>query len=330
MRYLLIKLIVLVVAAVGIGQTTKHPGIDLYKAGKNAEAVRSLSQAVKEKNTEKNAELWNFLGLAYFGVNDNKNARKAFEKAVKLDASNSQYHSNYAYAHLLARDLRKARSEADKATGIDPKNLNAMIVRGMANFWQGDLTDAERDADLAISTDERFSQGYILKSTVLMGRLGERVAKGATIRKELALLEGATKVLNTGRQKCADDACRRLIDEEMGDVQPFLEYFSKKPFEPGDPKPEPEPGVTPLRITKKFPPGYTDQARSAGVEGTISLAVLFGASGKVESVIVLKKLGAGLDEAAIRAARRIEFEPMRRDGIAVSVVKIVEFSFDIR
>ncbi|MEQ1644622.1 MAG: TonB family protein [Pyrinomonadaceae bacterium] len=308
----------------------KHTGIDLYKAGKSAEAVRSLSQAVKEKANEKNAELWNFLGLALMANGENKDSRKAFEKAVKIEPTNSAYRLNFAYAHFLLRDLGKARSEAEKSLAIDPKNVAAMIIRGSSHFFEGNLDKAETDAKFAIASDETFSQGYILRAKVLMARVGAEVTNGSNIRQELATLEEAVGSLKTGYQKCRDDECRKAIQEELDNSEPFLAHFSKKAFEPGDPNPEPEPGVTPLKIIKKYAPGYTNQARAANVVGSIRMAVLFGVNGRVESVFVLKRLGSGLDEAAIIAARRIQFEPMKRDGVAVPVVKMMEYHFDIR
>ena len=53
------------------------------------------------------------------------------------------------------------------------------------------------------------------------------------------------------------------------------------------------------------------------------------ASGKVTHLIVIKPLGYGLDEEAVKAAKAIRFEPFMRDGKPVSVVKRIEYSFTI-
>ena len=65
------------------------------------------------------------------------------------------------------------------------------------------------------------------------------------------------------------------------------------------------------------------------LQGNITVAVLFGASGRVEMVLMLKGLERGLDKNAVAAARKIRFEPQTKDGKPVSVVKIVQYGFSI-
>ncbi len=84
-----------------------------------------------------------------------------------------------------------------------------------------------------------------------------------------------------------------------------------------------------LRIYHKPKPGYTDEARLGNVEGTVVLRVEFQASGQIGSVEAVTTLPDGLTEQAIAAARRIEFDPAERDGIPVTIVKQVEYSFSI-
>jgi TonB family protein len=94
-------------------------------------------------------------------------------------------------------------------------------------------------------------------------------------------------------------------------------------------KPQAETNVTPLRILTKSRPNYTDKARQNGISGTVTLYVLFGANGKILNALPVKTLGYGLDEEAVKAARRITFEPKTENGKPVSVVKLVQYSFTI-
>jgi len=61
----------------------------------------------------------------------------------------------------------------------------------------------------------------------------------------------------------------------------------------------------------------------------LRLLVAFSANGRVENIPVLTSLGYGLDAQAIKAAKRIKFEPATRDGKPVMSVKTVEYSFTI-
>src|SRR5262245_50236754 len=70
----------------------------------------------------------------------------------------------------------------------------------------------------------------------------------------------------------------------------------------------------PVEIVFKPTPEYSDEARSARIEGTVSLELEFTAAGDVRVLRVVRGLGHGLDEAAQRAAVRIRFKPAQSDG----------------
>ena len=71
---------------------------------------------------------------------------------------------------------------------------------------------------------------------------------------------------------------------------------------------------TPVEILSKPKPSYTEEARRLKIEGEVVLEVVFVSTGQLRVLGVLQALGHGLDEAAIEAARSIEFKPARRDG----------------
>ena len=73
----------------------------------------------------------------------------------------------------------------------------------------------------------------------------------------------------------------------------------------------------PVEILFKPSPEYTDDARNAHIEGTVTLDLEFTADGDVHVLRVVSGLGHGLDEAAERAASRIRFKPAQADGRAV-------------
>jgi protein TonB len=63
------------------------------------------------------------------------------------------------------------------------------------------------------------------------------------------------------------------------------------------------------------PPGpYTDEAREAGLEGTVILSFVVDERGRVRDIKVLQGLGLGLTEAAKRAVQACAFSPGERDG----------------
>lgn len=84
-----------------------------------------------------------------------------------------------------------------------------------------------------------------------------------------------------------------------------------------------------VRLLSKPRANYTQPARINEVEGAVRLRVTFLASGEIGDIIPISGLAYGLTEQAIAAARQIKFEPETRDGIAVSVTKVLEYSFYI-
>jgi TonB family protein len=83
----------------------------------------------------------------------------------------------------------------------------------------------------------------------------------------------------------------------------------------------------PVEIVFKPTPEYSDEARSARIEGTVSLELEFTAAGEVRVLRVVRGLGHGLDEAAERAALRIRFKPAQSDGRPVDSRATVHITF---
>ena len=71
---------------------------------------------------------------------------------------------------------------------------------------------------------------------------------------------------------------------------------------------------SPVEIVSKPRPVYTDQARDLRIEGEVVLEVTFVATGQLRVLRIVGSLGHGLDEAAVNAAKKIEFTPARRNG----------------
>jgi TonB family protein len=89
------------------------------------------------------------------------------------------------------------------------------------------------------------------------------------------------------------------------------------------------PAVTPVVILAKPKPLYSDEARKLGIEGEVLLDVVFPASGPVRVNRVIRGLGHGLDEQAIRAAQQIQFKPAMSNGQAVDFPATVHIEFEI-
>lgn len=62
----------------------------------------------------------------------------------------------------------------------------------------------------------------------------------------------------------------------------------------------------------------------------MSIRVTFDKSGVVTDVATINASGCGpFDRSAIVAAKKIEFEPAEKDGVPITVTKVVEYKYSI-
>jgi TonB family protein len=99
--------------------------------------------------------------------------------------------------------------------------------------------------------------------------------------------------------------------------------------EPTPKKKDAGPPQTPVEILFKPKPQYTDEARKLKLEGEVLLRVLFTAGGEARVLEVVKGLGHGLDENAVRAAQQIRFKPALRDGQPSDSTATVHIIFEL-
>jgi len=89
------------------------------------------------------------------------------------------------------------------------------------------------------------------------------------------------------------------------------------------------PATTPVEITYKPNPVYTQEARDLKLEGEVLLEVNFSANGLLHVNRVVRGLGHGLDESAVAAANKIRFKPALRFGTPVDSTAVVHVSFQL-
>jgi TonB family protein len=87
--------------------------------------------------------------------------------------------------------------------------------------------------------------------------------------------------------------------------------------------------TTPVEITYKPNPAYTDEARNLKLQGEVLLEVMFGATGSLHVNRVVRGLGHGLDETAMAAANKMRFKPAMRAGQPVDSTAVVHVVFQL-
>lgn len=88
-------------------------------------------------------------------------------------------------------------------------------------------------------------------------------------------------------------------------------------------------GVSAPAVIHSVQPEFSEQARSANLQGTVSLQLIVDAEGNPQNVRVTRHLGMGLDEKAVEAVRQYKFRPAMYQGHPVAVQIVVDIDFHL-
>jgi TonB family protein len=80
-------------------------------------------------------------------------------------------------------------------------------------------------------------------------------------------------------------------------------------------------------VVHKVEPEYTEEARTAKLQGTVLLTTIITAEGRAADVRVVRPLGKGLDEKAIEAVKKWQFRPGTKGAVPVPVMAKIEVNF---
>lgn len=313
-------------------------GLELYRQGDMKGAVKALRAAVK-KESKKDPRAWLYLGQALMWRGELGDALKALDAALSLDANSAAARASLAFLHMNAGRVREAEREAERALELDPNHIDAHYVVGAIRLREGAWLKAIEKADRIIKINDRAALAYALKSEALLG-LHERgravladESRGAydydsaTIEQTAAAQPSRLKQAAESLEKylalapnAPDAAAKREQMEAMlayAEADPARKIYTMS-------------SVTSRAVVKFKPePGFTEEARRAGVRGLVRLRAVLAADGTVRHVLVLKSLGYGLTEMCVAAARKMKFEPATVGGVPVSQYVILEYNFNI-
>ncbi len=83
---------------------------------------------------------------------------------------------------------------------------------------------------------------------------------------------------------------------------------------------------SPLRFISKPQPRYSEIAKQKKVSGNVLLKVAFLSSGEIGGISPMSDLPNEIIEEAIKAARKIRFEPAKRNGVPYTVVMTITYT----
>ena len=77
-------------------------------------------------------------------------------------------------------------------------------------------------------------------------------------------------------------------------------------------------------------PKYSKEAREAKFSGQVVVSIIVGTDGEPHNVHILRGVGMGLDEEAMKAVKQYKFKPAMQNGKPVAVYVNVQVNFQIR
>ena len=302
----------------------REKGIGLYNKGEYKQAVEALQKAVKTAPNDAQAQT--FLAMSQIKLGKFKDAEKSLVKSLALDPNQPNARKALAYVYLLRNKLNDSIKQIEILSGIEAPDAESFYILGVANLRLGNNDAALENADKAVKLNSKFANAYFLKAQAIMNVWNGPKDYASIAKKYGSSAENIGKFILLSTETPEASFWRG----QQETLRVFAAYYAEKEKnKSADESADENRRILPIKILNKPRVNYTDRARQAGVQGTIRLLVAFAENGKVTNILVLKSLGYGLDEEALKAARGIKFEPQLRDGKPVTTVKMVEYSFSI-
>jgi TonB family protein len=98
----------------------------------------------------------------------------------------------------------------------------------------------------------------------------------------------------------------------------------------GEIVPNTDRSITPPKIVNQLNPEFSEEARSTKYQGSITLAITVDKTGRAKSIRIMRPIGVGLDQKAVEAVSKWQFEPALKDGEPIAMAPImVEVDFHL-
>lgn len=298
--------------------------VQLIHQGKRDEALKQVKSLVKDD--ESNAEAHYYLGVVYLQFNDFKNARTAFESAIKLRPGlAASAHAQSAYAQVLRGNLQAATPEVRKALEIDPYNVDALYTMALINVRNGERDEAIRSADNLILVKPDLADAYLLKSMAFVGLSRQVSVIHEDQQYRLLRYQAAADNLDQYLKLSTDKQATQFWQGQLESLRFYL-----KAEQPGSTEAYSSRQLTTkFRVVEKPEPSYTEAARAEQVQGTVVLRAVVGVDGTLQHILVVQSSTHGLTEASVAAASKIKFSPGILDGKPVPTFIQLEYDFNL-
>ena len=299
-------------ATIRSAQSQREPAMldqiaKVAESQRNFDVARSLLQASAEIRAQVSGKSSVEYGVGILKLADLEKrqhglvaAARLYSQAADLLGNRPEGASalvNLGEAALHNKNTDSAAAYFLKAQANDPANA------GLAMMWLATVRDKQGNFDEAEA---------LFRSAIA-------VEDPNSIDAAITLSRFAQFLTTAGRADVAAAFLDRAKQAYMANVAPG-NTASAVVFKIGG-------GIAPPRVLSKVEPEYSEEARLAGLQGTVVLSMVVGDDGSAQNLVVTRPLGMGLDEKAIQAVSKWKFNPGTRGGTPVPVIATIEVNF---
>jgi TonB family protein len=279
-------------------------GRKLYRAGQTDQAIEELYTALSVREIYFKAQL--LLGRSLIEAKRYREAAATLKEIEVPNRDTVDVQKLLGKAYYEMNKLREASQKLNYAIVLSRRpNYELHHTLSLVKLRQGDGRSAISEAKRAVALKPGFAPSQkVLSDAYLM------IGNYRQAEKSLALY----------LMHVRDQAEVAVLKERMVGIKTLARARPEASVQ----KPLTRPKVNRIPLTV-----YTEEARRYRVEGVVRVQALFGKDGVVQQAFVVRGLGFGLDEEALRVARGIKFRPGEVDGRPISMWSGVNIVFTL-
>lgn len=198
--------------------------------------------------------------------------------------------------------IKKSELDESQAKMLEQPTSSEPLYVVNGEQWNGD-----NDKKIARLKSKYIKSINVLKGDKATKKYGEEASNGVL------------EMNVTNPEKAFNDL--RTEEQVKKDAQEQQEDF----FQVVEQMPQPKGGIA--KIQKEV--NYPEKAQQAGIEGRVTVQFIVNKQGNVEDPEVIRGIGAGCDEEALRVIKQTKFEPGMQNGEKAPVQFSVPITFQL-
>ena len=192
----------------------------LLARGEVAAAAKAIAPIVREHPDAASVQIVH--GLVASAQKDSGAARRAFERALQLNADSIEALSGLVSLDLGARNFAAARTRVDERVKAQPKRPDLLLIAARTSAASGEVAAAEQYLRRAVEADPSLLPGYVMLAQLYLGqgRLPEARREFEALAERQSRPVGPVTMLGILAQAAGDTATAQKHYEHVLTIDP--------------------------------------------------------------------------------------------------------------